>query len=69
MGLLVTLGWVALVVGVVLIILGYTAAAAALRPGWGVFILGLILLLIGYLVPVLAVSSDHTAAAEVSIAA
>src|SRR5512139_1506578 len=58
MGLLVTLGWVALIVGLVLVVLGYTVAARALRPGWAVTILGVILLLIGYLVPYAVSSTD-----------
>jgi uncharacterized membrane protein HdeD (DUF308 family) len=49
--MLITLGFVALILGIVLIVAGYTAAPAALRPGWGVLILGIILLLLGYLLP------------------
>jgi hypothetical protein len=49
--MLVTLGFVAILVGVVLVVCGYTVAPAALRPGWGVLIVGLILVLIGYLLP------------------
>lgn len=51
--MLITLGFIALLIGVVLIVLGYTAAPAALRPGWGCLILAIVLLLLGYLLPVL----------------
>ena len=51
--MLITFGFIALIVGVVLIVAGYTAAPAALRPGWGVLILAVVLLLLGYLLPVL----------------
>lgn len=49
--MLVTLGFIALLVGVVLIVCGYTVAPAALRPGWGCAILGVVLLIVGYLLP------------------
>lgn len=52
MGILVTFGWIAFIIGVVLILLGYTVAAHALRPGWAALILGVVLLLVGYLLPV-----------------
>lgn len=52
--MLVTLGFVALLVGVVLVVCGYTVAPAALRPGWGAVILGVVLILIGYLLPSIA---------------
>ena len=52
MGILVTIGFIALIVGVILVVAGYTVAPAALRPGWGAVILGLVLVLIGYLLPV-----------------
>lgn len=56
--MLVTLGFIALVIGVILIVAGYTVAPAALRPGWGVLILGLVLLLIGYLLPIATTPDD-----------
>ena len=51
MTILITLGWIALVLGVVLVALGYTIAPQAQRPGWGALVLGILLILIGYLLP------------------
>lgn len=48
---LITLGFIALIVAAVLIIAGYTVAPQALSAGWGVLVLGVVLLLIGYLLP------------------
>lgn len=62
--MLVTLGFIALLVGVVLIICGYTVAPAALRPGWGLTILGVVLLIIGYLLPTLTTTDYHAPAAQ-----
>lgn len=57
--MLITLGYVFLLVGVVLVILGYTAAPQALRPGWGCVILAVVLILIGYLLPSLTTHSEY----------
>lgn len=46
-----TLAFIALIVGVVLVVLGYTVEARALRPGWGLVILAVVLMLIVYLLP------------------
>jgi uncharacterized membrane protein len=51
--MLITLGYIALIIGVILVILGFTVAPQAQRPGWGVLILGVVLILIGYLLPAL----------------
>jgi hypothetical protein len=45
--MLVTLGFIALIVAVVLIICGYTVAPQALRPGWGCLILAIVLIVLG----------------------
>jgi uncharacterized protein (DUF983 family) len=49
--MLSTLAFVALIVGIVLVVLGYTVEARALRPGWGLVILAVVLILIAYLLP------------------
>jgi uncharacterized membrane protein len=51
--MLVTLGFIALIVGIILVVCGYTVAPAALRPGFGCLILAVVLILIGYLLPAL----------------
>jgi uncharacterized membrane protein HdeD (DUF308 family) len=61
--MLVTLGFIALIVGVVLIICGYTVAPQALRPGWGCLILAIVLIVLGYLLPTLATHDDYDAPA------
>lgn len=57
--MLITLGFIALVVGVVLVICGYTVAPAALRPGFGCVILAVVLILLGYLLPALTTHDDY----------
>jgi uncharacterized membrane protein YvlD (DUF360 family) len=52
--MLITLGFIALIVAAVLIVCGYTIAPGALRPGWAALILAVVLLLLGYLLPALA---------------
>lgn len=59
MSILVTLGFIALLVGVILVICGYTIAPQALRPGWGAIILAIILILIGYLLPYVVTADTH----------
>jgi hypothetical protein len=49
--MLTTLGYAALILGIVLIVVGYTVEARALRPGWGCIILALVLILLGVLLP------------------
>lgn len=57
--MLITLGFIALIIGIILIVCGYTVAPAALRPGWGCLILALILLLLGYLLPAFTTPADY----------
>lgn len=49
--MLSTLGFIALVIGIVLIVCGYTVSPPALRPGWAMTILGVVLVLLAYLLP------------------
>ena len=56
--MLTTLGFVALLIGVVLVVAGYTVEARALRPGWGCVLLGVVLLILGYVLPVSSVHYD-----------
>lgn len=58
--MLVTLGFVALILGVILVIAGYTVAPQAARPGWGCIILAIILLVLGYLLPALTTHDEYT---------
>lgn len=62
MSILITLGFIAIVLGIILVLLGYTIAPAAQRPGWGALILGIILVVVGYLVPYVITSDRHSAA-------
>lgn len=55
--MLSTLGFVALVIGVVLLICGYVADARAVRPGWALTIIGAVLLLVAYLLPAIHVAA------------
>lgn len=57
--MLVTLGFIALVLAVVLIICGYTVAPQALRPGCGCLILAVVLILLGYLLPALTTHDTY----------
>lgn len=61
--MLVTLGFIALLIGIVLIVCGYTIAPAALRPGWGCFILAIVLIVLGYLLPALTTHDTYDAPA------
>jgi uncharacterized membrane protein HdeD (DUF308 family) len=65
--MLTTLGFIALLVGVVLIVCGYTVAPAALRPGWGLTILGVVLLIIGYLLPAITTHDNYSPAAQAAL--
>jgi tetrahydromethanopterin S-methyltransferase subunit C len=56
--MLTTLGFIALLIGAVLVIVGYTVEPRTLRPGWGCIILAVVLIVIGYLLPTLA-THDH----------
>lgn len=60
--MLITLGFIALLIGVVLIVVGYTVAPQALRPGFGCLILALILIIIGYLLPTLTTHDTYDTA-------
>lgn len=60
--MLTTLGFVALLIGVVLVVCGYTVAPQVLRPGWGAVILGVVLILLGYVLPSLVVHDDYDTA-------
>lgn len=66
--MLVTLGFIALLIAIVLIVCGYTVAPQALRPGWGCFILAIILLVLGYLLPALDTDVSQPNANPASIA-
>lgn len=61
-----TLGYIALLIGVILVIVGYTVEARALRPGWGCVILGVVLVVLGYLLPTL-VTADYPDHAQSSV--
>lgn len=49
--MLSTLGFIALFVGIILVLVGYTVEARAVRPGWGCVILGVVLVVLAYLAP------------------
>lgn len=55
-----TIAYVALIIGVILVALGYTVEPRAVRPGWGLVILAVVLILIAYLLPAL-----HTTAMNI----
>ena len=59
--MLTTLGFIALLIGAILVIGGYTLEPRALRPGWGVVILGVVLILVGY------VAGAHTTVYDASL--
>lgn len=61
--MLSTLGFVFLLIGIVLVVLGYTVEGRALRPGWGCVILAIVLILLGYLLPSLTTSEYQHARA------
>ncbi len=62
---LILLGWIALIVGVVLVILAYASQRLhLLRPGWGLVIAGVVFLLLGYLLIPLIV---HPGTADVDV--
>lgn len=54
--MLSTLGLLALLVGIVLVVCGWTVEPRVLRPGWGVLILGVVLIVIAYTLPALHVA-------------
>lgn len=56
--MLITLGFIALLIGVLLVAAGYTIEPRALRPGWACLILALILILIGAILPTIT-THDH----------
>lgn len=64
--MLTTLGFVFLLIGIVLIVLGYTVEGRAIRPGWGCVILAVVLILIGYLLPAITTAGyqDHARSAS-----
>ena len=51
--MITTISYVALILGVILVVLGFTVAPQAQRPGWGCIILAVVLILLGYVLPVL----------------
>lgn len=57
--MLTTLGFIALLIGIILIVAGYTVEGRALRPGWGCIILALILIVLGYVLPTLSTYPPH----------
>lgn len=50
--MLTTLGFIALTIGVVLVLIGYTIEPQATRPGWACIIIALILILVSALVSI-----------------
>lgn len=65
--MLITLGFIALIVGVILVICGFTVAPSALRPGWGCLILAVVLIVLGYLLPALHGPDYHGMAALLNL--
>lgn len=57
--MLTTIGFIALILGIILVVAGYTVAPAALRPGFGCIILAVILLVLGYLLPTVTVHDEY----------
>lgn len=49
--MLITLGFIALLIGIIVLALGYTAEPRAVRPGWACIVLALVLILIGTFLP------------------
>lgn len=47
----ITLGFIVLAIGIILVALGYTIEPRAVRPGWGCIILACVLILIGAVIP------------------
>jgi hypothetical protein len=64
--MLTALGFIALVIGVILVVLGYTVEPRALRPGWGCIILAIILIALGYLLPAITTHDDYDTALPVT---
>ncbi|OBK92388.1 hypothetical protein A5646_03545 [Mycobacterium sp. 1245499.0] len=52
--MLTTLGFIALAIGVILVLIGYTIEHRAIRPGWACIITALILILTAALLDVAA---------------
>lgn len=50
---LTTLGVVTLIVGVVLLAVGYVAEPRAVRPGWACVVIAVVLFLVAYIAPAL----------------
>ena len=59
--LLITLGWIALLIGVVLLVVGLVAAPQAVRPGWAGIVLGAVLLIVGYVLGATGAVDVHDA--------
>lgn len=57
--MLITLGFVLLLIGVVLVVMGYTVAPQALRPAFGCIILAVVLILLGYLLPAITTHDTY----------
>lgn len=51
--MLSTIGFIALVIGLVLLICGYVADGRAVQPGWALTVIGVVLLLVAYVTPAL----------------
>lgn len=60
--MLVTLAWIAFLVGLVLVVLGYTVAPAARVPGIVLAVVGVVALIVLYLLP--AINPPHDAYAS-----
>lgn len=67
--MLVTLAWIALLVGLVLVVLGYTVAPAARVPGIVLAVVGVVVLIVAYALPAFHAPDDGYAAGHVVVAA
>lgn len=60
--MLVTLGYIFLIVGAILVVCGFTIEPRALRPGFGCVVLAVVLIVVAYLLPAPALESNHARA-------
>lgn len=51
--MLSTIGFIALLLGAVLLVVGYIAEPRAIRPGWVCVVVGVVLVLLAYVLPAL----------------
>lgn len=57
--MLITLGFIALALGIILVALGYTIEPRAVRPGWAAIILAIVLIFIGAVLPQISGPRDY----------